>query len=242
MQWKSFQDLLPPDSILELAEFWMMAFSQGEIHVLGFRISWRHSNNGDMICIKKNIRIKIKLFLGSKKNILSGCFFFLSLFWEREGRKEGSKQSSNQETKQGRKAARKQASKEARKKGNKEGRREGRKEGRKEGMKLKAVFQDTYTLVERGSPTISTWFNLHSLTTGMLCIAHIYIYTLSTIYIYIYTHTQNPLSTIFHRTQGSTDRYCHSALGGGAAPLFLFWAGSYVDISWVLSTFELAHL
>ena len=110
-----------------------------------------------MICIQKNIRIKIKLFLGSKKNILSGCFFFFkSLFWEREGRKEGSKQSSNEETKQGRKAARKQASKEARKKGNKEGRREGRKEGRKEGMKLKAVFQDTYTLVERGSPTIST--------------------------------------------------------------------------------------
>ena len=111
------------------------------------------------ICIKKNIRIKIKLLLGSKKTCYQ-FFFFLTLFWEREGRKEGSKQASNEETKQGRKAARKQASKQARKQGRKEtrkeGRREGRKEGRKEGMKLKAVFQDTYTLVERGSPTIST--------------------------------------------------------------------------------------
>jgi flagellar biosynthesis/type III secretory pathway protein FliH len=111
-----------------------------------------------MICIQKNIRIKIKLFLGSKKNILSGCFFFLNHYSGKgkEGKKEASNQATKKRSKEGRQQGSKQARKQGRKETRKEGGREGRKEGRKEGMKLKAVFQDTYTLVERGSLTIST--------------------------------------------------------------------------------------
>ena len=48
------------------------------------------------------------------------------------------------------------------------------------------------------------------------------------IYIYIY------MCVFLHVASCSIaceNRYCHSALGGGAAPLFLFGLGSYVDIA-----------
>ena len=54
------------------------------------------------------------------------------------------------------------------------------REGRKE---AESGISGKWTLVESGSPTISTWFNSHSLATGMLCIIYIYVFI---IYIYIF--------------------------------------------------------
>ena len=131
-----------------------------------------------------------------QKKILLGSQIIIGIkkiFWERrgkEGRQAGRKAGRHEGRKAGRQEGRKAGRQGGREAGREGGRQGGREAGREGGREeAESGISEHWTLVESGSPTISAWFNSHSLATGILCIIYICMYTLSTIYICISTHT-----------------------------------------------------